>query len=373
MNYYEILGVPKNASEEEIKKAFRKLAHKYHPDKSGGDEKKFKEINEAYQVLSDKNKRAQYDKYGRTFDQGAGGFGAGGSPFGFGFDFGDLGGEENVNFGNLDDVIEMFFRGMGGAGSARTREKTRRAGADIEAILEITLEEAFKGAEKELHYRTYVKCEKCKGLGYDSSAGLHQCEVCGGKGEIREKRSTFFGSFSEVRECANCHGSGKIAKKNCDACQGKGRMMAEVVVKIKIIPGIAAGQIIQVKEKGEAGERGTGAGDLFVRITVKPHKEFVRQGDDLIIRKNIPLSELLRLLSDESHKLEIPHLSGNVLKISLPPDFTLGEPLKIHGEGMPRFNRSGRGDLIVIVSVKTPKKISHKAKQLFKDLGEEME
>ena len=204
-NYYEILGLDKNASEEDVKKAFRKLAHKYHPDKKGGDEKKFKEINEAYQILSDKKKREQYDKYGKSFSayggEGAdpfGGFSAG-QDFGFEFDPSAF-----ADFTNLGDLFDAFFEGIG----AKQKRRTYHRGADIEIIAEISLEESFRGTEKEIEYRVGIKCEKCEGKGYDMKAGLEKCGTCAGRGEVKETRSSFFGSFAQIKPCKECHGAG---------------------------------------------------------------------------------------------------------------------------------------------------------------------
>ena len=373
-NYYEILGVSKSASQEEIKTAYRKLAHKYHPDKKGGDEGKFKEINEAYQVLSNPEKRAQYDRYGRTFDGAQGPFGGAGSgPFG-GFDFGgqqgwgSFGQGFDFDLGNADmgDIFEAFF------GGGRDRRRTYKRGSDIEIIQEITLEEAFSGVEKTLRYKTEVKCQKCKGVGHDVGAGFKKCDVCGGKGEIKETKNTFFGSFAQVKVCAHCHGTGQIPNKICEVCKGAGRVKGEKEVTVKILPGINDGQIIKIKSAGEAGERGAEEGDLFVRVKVRPHNIFRREGDNLIIKKEIKLVDLLFNLAEDG-KIEVPAMSGKKIKVDIPKDFDLAQLLKIQGEGMPHFNKSGRGDLLIEFKIKTPKKISSKAKNLLDDLGKEIE
>lgn len=378
-DYYKILGINKNASEEEIKKAFRRLAHKYHPDKKGGDEKKFKEINEAYQVLSDKNKRAQYDRFGRVFSAGGGPafggewpFGAAqGGPFG-GFDFSGAGPgfgfefdpEMFGGFSDLGDIFDAFFEGIG----VKEKRRTYRRGSDVEVITEISLEEAFRGTEKEIVYHVAVRCEKCKGVGYDEKAGVEKCPVCDGRGEIKETRQTFFGSFTQVKTCKKCFGTGKIPKKVCEVCRGSGKVMGERRVKIEIRPGTADNQIIHIKGGGEAGERGTGEGDLYVRIKIKPHPVFERRGDDLLIKKEVRFIDLLL-----GKKIEIPMISVNKLKVEIPANFDLKNPLRIPGEGMPKFSGYGRGDLIVDLSVKTPKKLNEKVRKILEDLEEEIE
>lgn len=358
-DYYKILGINNGASEEEVKKAFRKLAHKYHPDK-GGDEKKFKEVNEAYQVLSNKEKRRQYDQFGRVFSGQGGPAGAGGfNPFGeVKFDFGGGG-----DFGDLGDIFDAFFEGMG----VKQKRRTYHRGADIQIIQEITLEEAFRGVEKNFNYRTLVKCEKCHGLGNDPKAGFDQCGVCGGRGEIKEARQSFFGNFIQVKPCRQCFGVGQIPKKICEICKGSGKIMGERTLKIEIRPGTGDGQIIKIKGAGEAGEKGTAEGDLYIIIKIKPHFVFQRRGDDLIIKKEANIIDLLL-----EKKIEIPTISGNRLKTEIPAGFDLKNNLKISGEGMPRFGSYGRGDLIVELTIKTPKKLSAKAKKILEDLEKEI-
>ncbi|MEK7496157.1 MAG: DnaJ C-terminal domain-containing protein [Patescibacteria group bacterium] len=368
MDYYKILNINKNASEEEVKKAFRKLAHKYHPDKGGGDDKKFKEINEAYQVLSSKEKRQQYDQFGRVFSGQGGPAGAGGfnpfdsaqaGPFGeVKFDFGGGG-----DFGDISDIFDAFFEGMG----VKQKRRTYHRGADIQIIQEITLEESFRGVEKNLNYRTAVKCEKCDGLGNDPKAGFDQCVVCGGRGEIKEAVRSFFGNFVQVKQCRQCFGVGQIPKKICETCKGSGKIMGERKIKIEIRPGIGDGQIIKIKGAGEAGEKGTAEGDLYIRIKIKPHPVFQRRGDDLIIKKEANIIDLLL-----EKKIEIPTISGNLLKTEIPAGFDLKDNLKISGEGMPHFGSYGRGDLIVELTIKTPKKLNAKAKKIIEDLEKEL-
>jgi len=372
MDYYSILGINKGASEEEIKKAFRKLAHKYHPDK-GGDEKKFKEINEAYQVLSNKEKRAQYDRFGRVFNGGQAGGGFQGGPFGgfdfsqggpFGFDFGGANVNFSGDFGDLGDVFDAFFEGLG----VKQKRRAYQGGSDVQIVQEIDLEEAFRGAEKKIRYSVSIKCEKCGGLGHDPKAGFDKCETCGGRGEIKETRKSFFGDIMQVKACPKCFGTGQIAKKVCEVCHGAGRIRGEKNMTVEIRPGISDGQIIKVRGGGEAGERGAKEGDLYVIVKVKPHAVFKRQGDDLIIKKEVRVVDLLL-----QNKIEIQTISGNKLKADVPVNFDLRDNLRIHGEGMPKFGGHGRGDLIVELVVRTPKKVSSRAKKILEDLEGEIE
>ncbi len=368
-DYYKLLGVQKSASEEEIKKAYRRLAHQYHPDKAGGNEKKFKEISEAYQVLSDKKKRTFYDNYGTAEPSG---FSAGQNPFS-GFSgqggFGGFSGGQNAgfggqefsfsDFGDMGEMFENFFEDLG----VKPRRRTYQRGSDIEVLQEITLEEAFRGAMKNLKIRLSVSCKDCKGQGSDASAGSKTCDACNGQGEVREKRDTFFGSFSQVKACSRCRGSGKIPNKICGTCKGSGRLVGERSLELEILPGIQDSQIIKVKGMGEAGELGTPTGDLYVRIKVKLHPAFERRADDLVVRKELNIFDLLL-----GKKIEVGTVSGGKLNVEIPAHFNLKDDLRIHGEGMPHFGSFGRGDLLVNFIVKAPKKLSSRAKEILEDL-----
>ena len=377
-DYYKTLGIHKGASEEDVKKAFRKLAHKYHPDK-GGDEKKFKEINEAYQILSNKEKRQQYDKFGRVFEgaqgqSGFGGFGFGpfggaqAGPFGAGGaqnPFGEIHFDFDGGFGSdLGDIFDAFFEGMG----VKQKRRTYNRGSDIQISQEISLEEAFRGLEKEIRYNVFVRCEKCKGKGHDEKAGYVGCNVCGGRGEIKEQRKTFFGQFEQVKTCGHCFGAGQVPKKTCDECRGSGKIKGERIVKAVIRPGVTNGQIIKIKSAGEAGERGAEEGDLYLVVKIKQHPVFERQNDDLIIERDVKLMDLIL-----GKKIEVPTISGNKLNLEIPENWDLKQDLRIPGEGMPHFGQSGRGNLIVKLNIKTPKKLTAKAKKILEDLEKEIE
>jgi molecular chaperone DnaJ len=369
-DYYEILGVSKNASEEEVKKAFRKLAHKYHPDKDGGDEKKFKEINEAYQVISDKRKRAQYDRYGRVFEgsQAYGGQGFGANPFGdFSFDFsrGQFGQDfSGFGFEGFDDILGTFFGGG--------RRGAQRRGNDIQIALDVTLKEAFFGIKKDISFRTLVICWKCSGVGYDKAAGTKKCDKCGGSGKIKEQRSSFFGSFVQVSECDRCFGTGQAPGKVCDECGGAGRVMGQKSIGIDIKPGVYNGQLVKISGQGEAGLRGNSGGDLYVKINILPDREFGLEGDNLFVKKEVKISDVLR-----GKSIEIGHISGKKIKIEIPPHFDVTQPIVVRGEGMPRsggiLGKGSYGDLIVNLGIKTPKRMSSKAKRLADELADELE
>ena len=360
-NYYDILGVSKGASEEEIKKAFRKLAHQHHPDKQGGDHDKFKKINEAYQVLSDKQKRAQYDQYGRTFDgagPGAGGFGGfsgqAGQGFG-GFDF------SNINFGDMGemgDIFETFFGGNRSGGQRR-----RHGGSDLQIAQQITLEEAYRGAKKELKFKTLDACSSCAGLGHEKSAGVKNCEHCKGTGQIRETKRTVFGNFAQSRTCDKCAGRGEIPNKICSICKGAGRVSATRNLKIEILPGISDGQMIKISGAGEAGEHGSRAGDLYVQVRVSPHSVFERDGDNLILRKEIDALTILL-----GKKISVPVISGGNIDVEIPAGFNFSNPLRVEKKGMPRFGGHGYGDLYIQFDVFSPKKVSGKLKKALEEM-----
>ena len=354
-DYYQVLGVSKGASEEEIKKAYRRLAHKHHPDRRDGDEKKFKEINEAYQTLSNKQKRQQYDQFGQSFDGGAGGFSGG--PFsagGFNVNMDDL--------GDLGDIFESFF-----GGGARGRRRTYTHGNDLQILQEITLEEASSGISKEIQYSSFDKCTTCSGLGHDKEAGTKKCEKCDGKGEIKEVRKSFFGSFQQVRGCDKCRATGQIPNKVCQSCKGDGRVSAIRKIKVDIAPGVGDGQLIKVSGAGEAGEHDASPGDLYIQIRVKPHKDFKRQGDDLFITKTVNLLDILL-----EKPIQIPTIDGKGTTLKIPADTNLNESIKVPAKGMPHLHGSGSGSLYVSLNVKSPGKISTKAKKILQDLDKEV-
>jgi len=364
-DYYKILGISRNASEDDIKKAYRKLAHQYHPDKTGGNEQKFKEVNNAYQTLSNKEKRSQYDNFGQTSD----GAGYGGQQWG---GFGGFGADEakwNVNpedLGDFSDIFESIFSQFGGGGK---RRQTYTQGSDIELIKEIALEEAFRGIKETIRYKTFILCNTCAGLGYEKKDGLKECKVCGGKGEIREERRTFFGNFSQIKKCPECRGRGQVPERPCGACKGVGRVSGEREVLLEVGAGVEDGQIIKITGMGEAGEYGMGSGDLYVIVRVKPHHVFERRKADLFVEKNVSVIEVLL-----GKELEMIDIGGERFSVSVPAGFDLKEKLKVFGHGMPRFGafKQSRGDLYISINMKLPRSISLKAKKILEDLDREL-
>ncbi len=346
-DYYKILGIEKNASEDEVKKAFRKLAHQFHPDKpGGGDEKKFKEANEAYQVLSNKEKRAQYDQFGRVFEGGGFSGGGGSAPSWEDlFRQGGFGG--NVNFEgfsggeDISDLIQSIFGQGMGFSSGKKRRKANR-GSDIEASIAITLEDSFLGSKKTINYQVHEVCTQCNGLGYNKKAGVEKCSTCKGQGEIREIRKTFFGSFQQVAECNNCHGSGEIPKEKCTQCKGEGRLLTQKETTLDIIRGVQDGQILKMSGAGDAGQRGAARGDLYLRINVKAHERFERHGDDLVTKLEVAYKDLA-----SNKKLSLQGIDGKEVSFSLPRRLEVDQPISVSGGGMPRFNGYGRGDLYI--------------------------
>lgn len=362
-NYYDILGVSRTASEEEIKKAYRRLAHKHHPDKGGGDAEKFKEINEAYQVLSNKEKRSQYDRFGRVFE-GAQGAHAGAS--GFGFDPSAWNVHGSADFGDFGDIFETIFSEFGG----KRKRETYTRGSDAEISENITLEESFRGTKRTIRFRTYVVCNSCKGAGYFPDGGFETCSACRGKGEVKVEQRTFFGNFAQIRACADCFGKGEKPKKSCADCSGRGRKEGMREIAVEFAPGIEDGQIIKIKGAGEAGERGAGVGDLYVVVRVSPHAEFERRKNDLFAKKEVKITDALL-----GREIAMKDISGEPFTFSVPTGFDFEEPLRIPGKGMPKFGSpfgSSRGDLYVRISWKTPRKISGKARKLLEELEGEI-
>ena len=355
-DYYQILGISQAASQNEIKKAYRKLAHQYHPDK-GGDEKKFKEINEAYQVLSDTEKRRQYDQFGQVFEGG----GFEGQP---GFDFGFGRGFDPSQFDSMD-LGEMFEEMFGFRGRTRPKRDLKR-GKDIEIEMEIPLEITLKEQEKVISLYKMVTCSRCQGKGAEPGTPINECFSCRGTGEVQQIKKTFFGSFTRVTVCPECGGEGYRPEKPCNVCKGEGRIKAGDKIKIFIPAGVDTNQVIKVEGKGEAGRKGGKPGDLYVRIFVKKHPVFKRKGDDLYV--SLPIAFSQAVLGDE---IEVSTLGGIKILLKVPSGTESGKVLRISNKGIPHFSGFGRGNMFVELTVKTPKKLSKKQKELLEKLKEE--
>ena len=359
-----MLGINKNASKEEIKQAFRKLAHQHHPDK-GGDEKKFKEINEAYSILSNDEKRQQYDQFGSDFSGFAGQGGMSWEDIfrnyssqgqNVEFDIGDIFG----NSGGFSDIFSQFFGGNGGG--RRTRKEK---GKDIVVDIEITLEEAFFGTEKEISLKKYNFCKHCKGTGGEPGSGKKKCPECGGAGQVQQTKRTVFGTFSQIITCPKCFGEGELHEKECKECRGAGRINEIEEIKIDLPAGVDNEQTIKIPGKGEAAKRGGISGDLYVRVHLKPHRIFTRKRDEIYYDAEIKFSQAV--LGD---KIEIPTLEGD-LKLKIPAGTEGGKVFRLSGKGMPRLNSYGRGDQYVRIKIKVPQKLSRKEEDLIEKLKEE--
>jgi len=371
MDYYEVLGVQKTASQDEIKKAFHKLAHKHHPDK-GGDEKKFKEINEAYQVLSDKQKREQYDQFGRVFENGMPGGGAGqGWDFNWAWGNRNQGNQEfEFDFGDIGDVFEEFFN----SGNQRTARKDVKRGKDIQVDIEIPLEKTLKETVEKITLVKYVVCHRCNGNGAEPSTKIKECFSCRGSGQVQQVKKTIFGSYTTFAVCPECQGEGTRPEKPCNVCKGEGRVKAEDMIEVAIPAGVDTDQIIKVEKRGEAGRKGGKAGDLYARIFVKRHSVFERRGDDLYTSISINFSQAA--LGDE---VEVETLDKNLsagsgqakLILTVPSGTESGRVLRVSGKGVTHFGGYGRGNLYIELKVKTPKKLSRKQKELLDKLKEE--
>jgi molecular chaperone DnaJ len=360
-DYYNILGVQKGATKDDIKKAFRKLAHQYHPDKQGGDEAKFKEINEAYQILSDDGKRATYDTYGSDFN------GANGGPFdpaqgGFGgFDFSGFqqanGGAQGFN-GMEFDLGEMFGDFFGGGGRGRVKR-----GRDISMDIEIPFAESIFGTERKVLISKTMVCDVCQGNGGKPGTKLKKCDICNGQGKVHDAKRTMFGTFSTVRECTVCAGKGEVPTEKCAKCHGAGALKGQEEIKIIIPAGISHGEVIRMSTKGEASPGGV-SGDLYVKIHCRPHAFLKREGVNLVMNLDIKLTDALL-----GAEYPIETLDGKI-SVKIPEGVTHGEILRVREKGVP-VDKSRRGDFLIKLNIKFPKKLSKKAEKLVAELKSE--
>ncbi len=349
-DYYEVLGVQKNATADELKKAYRKLALKYHPDRNKGNaeaEEKFKEINEAYSVLSDETKRSQYDQLGPdAFEQAQQGGGAGGNPFG---GFGGFSGS------GMDDIFDMFFGGQGGRGGRASNAGPRR-GADLRFDLEISFEEAAFGVEKEINLYRDETCDHCHGTGAEPGSKIETCPECHGSGYVRFTQNTMFGQMVNERPCSKCHGEGKIVSEPCKECRGKGTKKKNKHLKVKVPAGVDNGSRLRVAGEGEAGTKGGPSGDLYVYLYVKQHKFFDRDGTTVICE--VPINIVQATLGAE---VKIPTLDGQVT-MKVPEGTQPGKVMRLKGKGIPSLRGGMRGDQLVRIKVVVPTKLNDKQK-----------
>ncbi len=353
-DYYNILGVDKNATKEDIKKAYKNLAKKYHPDINKDDpsaEQKFKEINEAAAVLGDDQKRSQYDQFGDADSFKRAGGGAGFE----GFDFGGFGDFASFDFG---DIFDQFFSG---GGFSRGRRRGPRSGANLRADVEITLEEAASGTTKTLSVPRVEKCPECGGTGAQSEADVHECPECRGSGTSRQTQRTPFGVFATTATCQECQGRGKIIENPCKNCDGTGLVHRTRKIEIKIPAGAEEGTNLRVSGEGEAGEHGAPSGDLYVIIHVKEHHVFDREGDNIHV--NVRISFSTAALGGE---IDVPTLEGKA-KLKIPSGTQPGTVFRMKGKGIPFLHGYGQGDEMVEVTIKVPERLSKKQKELLKE------
>lgn len=354
-DYYEVLGISKNASADEIKKAFRRAAVQHHPDKEGGDESKFKEINEAYEVLKDSSKRQRYDQFGHAGV--GGGNGGGGNPFGgssqeMHFDFGDLG---------LGDILGSFFGGGRSSGGGGQRRRAR--GRDVESSVETSFEQAIFGTEISLGLNLDDTCEHCKGTTVEPGHDLKTCETCKGAGQVVSVTQTIFGNIQQASTCPTCRGRGKIPEKVCSVCNGKGTQAKKQEITLKIPAGIDDGSTIRLREHGEAVANGQ-KGDLYVNIRVRPHKKFTREGELILSEEHVAMVEAA--LGTE---IEVETVDGSV-KMKIPPGTQSGSDFKLSGHGVPHLKSNTRGAHIVTIVVDTPTKLTKQQRELMEKLND---
>ncbi|MFC1939438.1 molecular chaperone DnaJ [Chloroflexota bacterium] len=343
-DYYEVLGVDRNATDEKIRGAFRKLAFKYHPDRNreDGAEEKFKEVNEAYEVLSDPDKRAAYDRFGHSGSEGFFGQGFGGFDFGFG------------------DIFDAFF----GGGTTTTTRQAPQRGGDLRHRVTITFEETAFGVEKELKISRTENCSQCRGTGCQPNTQPSRCPNCNGSGQVRRVQQSIFGRFTNITTCPQCHGEGRIITEPCLQCNGAGRERCQRSIMVKIPAGVEDGSRIRLSGEGEAGVRGGPSGNLYLDLSVKQHEFFTRDGDDVLYE--LPINFAQAALGAE---LEVPTLDGNV-KVKIPAGSQTGDVLRLKKKGISHLHSNGRGDQLVILQVVTPDSLTKRQRQLFEELSE---
>jgi len=362
-DYYNVLGVSKDASVDEIKKAYRKLALKYHPDKGeNGNAERFKEANEAYQVLGNEQKRRQYDQFGQTFSgaggQGFGGFGStpGGVPPQW-----DFGGFQQGDFGDVGDIFNSFF---GGSRSRRRSPADIKRGKDLETVIEITFDESLFGGKKEIYVNRDIPCAACSATGSVTNK-QKTCEKCGGKGRTETIRQTMLGAVRQTRTCPECKGLGEVPEKKCKICHGEGRVRKSEKIEIEIPAGIDQGQTIRITGKGEAGWRGGVTGDLYLTVNILPSKEYLREGDSLSKVISIPFTTAVL-----GGKVSVTTPYGSI-NLKIPAATKAGEIFKVKDHGVQKPNSSSKGDLYLEIDIDIPKRLTLKQRKLLQELDEE--
>jgi len=357
-DYYEVLGVSRNATKDEIKKAYRKLAMKYHPDRNPDDkeaEEKFKEAAEAYEVLSDDQKRARYDKFGHS------GLGNGAQGFS---DVNDIFSHFSDIFGSAfggSSIFDDFF-GTGGRRTSARKAPHGEAGSDLRITIKLTLEEIATGTTKKIKIKKYNKCPTCNGTGAKSASSFRTCSVCNGSGEVRQVSRSIFGQFVNITTCSNCGGTGRVISDPCPACSGEGRIYGESTIKVSIPAGVTDGSYMTLRGEGNAGKNGGNSGDIIVVFKELPHEYFVRNQDDVIYDLTISFPEAV--LGTE---VEVPTLTGKA-KLKIEPGIQAGKFLKMRDKGIQHLNRHGAGDQLVRVNIYVPKKITSEERELLKKL-----
>ncbi|MCX6782075.1 MAG: molecular chaperone DnaJ [Candidatus Magasanikbacteria bacterium] len=366
-DYYKLLGVDKSATQDEIKKAFKKLAMQHHPDRPGGDEKKFKEINEAFQVVGDAEKRAKYDQFGADFDQQGGFGGASWDDFMRAARGNSQGGFSGGNFGGVDlgDIFGDIF-GFSSSGGSFSGGRGQGRGRDIQVDAELDFKEAAFSTEKEVTLRKQSKCDVCRGSGSEPGSKMDTCTACRGQGQVVQQQRTFLGVIQTVATCPECHGRGQKPSAKCKHCGGDGILSKTSDIKVKIPAGIDDGEAIRLSGHGEAAPHGAPAGDLYVRVHVKPQRIFHRENFDVYTESEINFTQAV--LGD---KIDVPTLDGE-LTVIVPEGTESGQLIRLKGRGVPHLGRSGRGDHYVRIKIRVPKKINKKIRQALEELKNEL-
>ncbi len=370
-DYYEVLGVSKDATQDEIKKAYRKLAKKYHPDANPNNkeeaEAKFKEVNEAYENLSDPQKRKMYDQFGHNGPQG--GFGGQGGPFGQGgyYSYSSSGFDNFGDFGDLGDIFSSIFGGGFGGRSSSARRNGPSKGADLNVRMEITFEQAFSGVEKEIVITRDEECEVCHGTGAKPGTSPIKCPTCHGTGQVTQVQNTILGQMQTTRTCSACHGTGEIIKEPCENCRGKGTVRRQPKIKVKIPAGIDDNQTVVLRGEGEPGKKGGAKGDLYITVKVKRHSVFTRKGNNVLCE--IPITITQATLGAE---LEIPMVDGSKEKYKIPEGTQTGTKFNIRNKGFKSISSNSTGDFIFTVTVQTPKRLTKEQRELLTQLARTM-